>query len=348
MAGIIDIDPPAWSIAIPSYKRHEKLCRETLQLLMKHKIQKCKIFIFVSNEDELLEYMRSLSNIHPDWEIAQEFCRGNRDKSKIVVGKPGICAQRRFINSFFPLNHHIVSMDDDVSDVQVMCSNGEIANAKQRMCSLAAGELQQVIEDAGVRMLQSGSYIWSVSLSQIPFHLQISGISTVFGVLVGYFFGCINRKLDCLETQFGACGDDVERSLRYIDHDGIVLRYKMLCCVTKFREGVGGINSEIEDRKQKELYAVNEMSIAWPEMIQVDKTVRYKAGLPMKILKSKFRRNQPLQTSSRVPGIRWIPPAQRKKENLPTEYFEIISNFPPNLSRRQSNFATIDEAVKLA
>ena len=350
MAGMINLDPPEWSIAIPSYKRHEKLCCETMRLLIKHNIQKCKIFVFVADESESLEYLRSLSNLYPDWEIANQFSRlGNRDgyKSKIVVGKPGISAQRRFINSFFPLNHHIVSMDDDMSDIKVMCSNGAVATAKQRVCSLAAGELQQIIEDAGVRMLQSGSYIWSVSLSQIPFHLQICGISTAFGVCVGYFFGCINRKLEFLETQFGACGDDVERSLRYINYDKLVLRYKMLCCATKFREGQGGINSEIQDRKQKEIDAVSEMSRAWPEMIQVDKTVRFKAGIPMKILRSNFPKNKPLQTSSHVPGIRWVPPAQRTTENLPQEYLEIISKYKPILSRRQSQFAPIDEAVKL-
>lgn len=345
MTGIKKIDTPDWSIAIPSYKRNDKLCSETMALLTKQNIPKRKIFVFVSDASESSEYLKSLNFLYTEWEIVTNFEDSDNDKSKIVIGKNGISTQRKFINSFFPLRHHIVSVDDDVRDISVLCSSGSVKTAKERVCSLAAGELQQIIEDAGVRMLQSGAFIWSVSLSQLPFHLQHQGISTSFGVCVGYFFGVLNRKLDVLETEFGACGDDVERSLRYVNYDGLVLRYRMLYCDTKFRAGEGGINSETQNRKQREIDAVIQMSVAWPHMIQLDKTVKFKAGLPMRILRSNFPRNRPLQTSAHVPGIIWVPPAQRTGD-LPKEYLDIITKHTPTISFRQSQMAEIDDKVK--
>lgn len=318
-----------------------------MHLLIKQQIPKNKIFIFVSDEDECAEYLINLTKLYPEWDTVSQYSKNDDDKSKIVVGKPGICNQRKFINSFFPLHHHVVSMDDDVSDVKVLCSSGHIKSAKDRVCSLAVNELHQIIEDAGVRMLQSGAHIWSVSLSQLAFHLQHQGISTNFGVCVGYFFGVINRKIDFLDCKFGACGDDVERSLRYAKMDGLVLRYRMLYCDTKFREGQGGINAEIKNRRQKEIEAVAEMTRAWPDMIKLDENVKFKSGLPMKILRNNFPRNQTLQTSINVPGIIWVPPAQRQTEHLPKEYLDILLIHRPTLSFRQSHFAKIDEAVRL-
>ena len=67
----------------------------------------------------------------------------------------------------------------------------------------------QVIRDAGVRMRQSGAFIWSVSLSQIPHHLQCEGISTRWNPCVGFCFGVLNRpSLTELNTRYGAVGED--------------------------------------------------------------------------------------------------------------------------------------------
>ena len=186
-------------------------------------------------------------------------------------------------------------------------------------------------------MLQSGAFIWSVSLSQIPFHLCHAGISTSFGVCVGYCFGIINRKLENLETKFGSCGDDVERSLRYMESDGLTLRYRMLYCETKFRAGQGGINSEIQNRQEQEIEAVMCMSQKWPKLITLDKSVKFKNGLPLKILRCNLPRNIPLQTSIKVPGILWVPPSQRPFDELPVEYKNIRERFKPSFTKKAIN-----------
>ena len=54
------------------------------------------------------------------------------------------------------------------------------------------------------------------------------GIGTRFGPCVGYCFGVLNRpSLTNLNTRYGAVGDDVERSMRFVLHDGVVLQSKV-------------------------------------------------------------------------------------------------------------------------
>merc|ERR1719335_792814 len=127
-----------------------------------------------------------------------------------------------------------------------MCSNGDQSTGEERLVPLVPGEWEKVIQDAGVRMLQTGAYIWSVNCSQVPLHVRHEGISTRWNTCVGYCYGVRNRPaMTHLNTRYGACGDDVVRSIRFMFQDGIVLHYRTLRGDTHFREGSGGINAEV-------------------------------------------------------------------------------------------------------
>ena len=345
--GIIEVQTPEWSIAIPSYKRHDTLCEKTMSFLLKQLIPMHRVFVFVADENESRIYadcLESATNLK--WVVAPSFTQElhSEPHPKIVIGEVGISQQRRHISSYFPYGHHIIQMDDDVEGINILCSTGSISNASQRICKLWQGEWVDIIEDAGVRMLQTGANIWSISLSHVPWHLRAVGISTCFGICVGHCFGVINRKRDDLETEFGSCGDDVERSIRYMLEDHIILRYGMLHAITKFRSGPGGINSEVMNRRKAEEETVRKMALKWPSIVSLDTTVRFDKGLPMK-LNNIFTKNQPLQTRSGTPGMRWCPPCQRKS-NIPLDYQVIIDKFPPTPPRRQSDGAEVESSVK--
>ena len=76
--------------------------------------------------------------------------------------------------------------------------------------------------------------------------MRCEGVSTQWNVCVGFCYGVINRpKLEAVNTRFGAVGDDVERSIRYMVQDGIVLHYRTLTADTRYREGEGGLLGRI-------------------------------------------------------------------------------------------------------
>lgn len=322
-----------WSIAIPSYKRSEKLKNETLSFLHRQKINPEKIYVFVANHEELETYEADLREI-----FKTHVCRKHQDIKRgfcnMVVGVKGICEQRNFIFSFFPVGHHVISIDDDVKDLLVLCSNnaggGSTWLNKNQVASLEPGELQDLFEEAYNKMVESRAFMWSPNLSQMPLHMKVSGISTNFGICPGYFFGVINRRSENLRTRFGPCSDDVERSIRYYIEDGIILHFRCLAAVTKFRQGAGGINSEVSNRKKNELIAVRKMQKAWPWLIAIDENVKYENGIPMKILRQNLPPRiftPPMSTDPHTNSkIRWTPPAQRKRP--PPTYRKIIEYFP--------------------
>ena len=73
-------------VAIPSYKRPETLRDRSLKILKHHKIDKKKIFIFVSDTEQKKIYEDVL-----------------KDKyyNKIIVGVPGIKNIRNFMPKYF-------------------------------------------------------------------------------------------------------------------------------------------------------------------------------------------------------------------------------------------------------
>lgn len=339
--GIVNVKPPDWSIAIPSYDRTTFLKERTLAFLGRQQVPAERIFLFVANEEEAAIYEKALkgNKKYPSWKRVTKFgAKRTSGTCNLVIGIKGIGPQRAFITDWFPEGHHVVSMDDDVKDMFVLCSSSPsfaLNTGKERMTSLVAGEFEKVILDAGVRMLQTGAYIWSVSRSQIVHHLQCEGISTKFNVCVGYCFGVINRPaLKGLNTIYGATGDDVERSMRFMKHDGLTLHYRMLAADTKYREGEGGINSEVTDRPKKELDACIALSKEWPLHFKVNKECSLASGLPMDIQHENFPNPLSLQTAPGVPGIQWVPPAQRPVSTLPAAYKSIVKKFPPYLSAR--------------
>ena len=68
----------------------------------------------------------------------------------------------------------------------------------------------------------------------------------------------------------------------------------MLVADTKYREGEGGINSEITtNRRQREIDAVQAMVKEWPSCFKLNKDLPLASGLPMEVgtrLNNSFQR----------------------------------------------------------
>ena len=90
-------------VAIPSYKRAEAISEKTLKTLKEGGVPKSRIYIFVANKAEAAMYEEAV-----DPQLYNE----------IIVGKLGLINQRKFINKWFKEGQYIISLDDDVEEIE--------------------------------------------------------------------------------------------------------------------------------------------------------------------------------------------------------------------------------------
>lgn len=89
-------------VAVPSYRRKDKLQKQTLAFLEQQKVPKDRITIFLANQEEYDEYKSAL----PD------YC--------LVVGKQSLSDQRLFISHYYPIGTKVVSLDDDIKKIKFL------------------------------------------------------------------------------------------------------------------------------------------------------------------------------------------------------------------------------------
>jgi len=189
-------------------------------------IESSRVHVFVT-EDDLKEYT---STLNPDW------------YGKLVVGIKGIVPQREFIREYYPVDTHIISLDDDVESVDLSLSEFVTLD------SLFRGAFQRCIEER--------SYIWSVyPVFNSFFREKAKTVTTGLAFLVGAFYGFINRPGDSsLTTTICRNKEDVERSILYYLKDGKLLRFNKVGFKTKYYGtdggGLGPFKSRIEIMKQ--------------------------------------------------------------------------------------------------
>ena len=95
----------SYEVAIPSYNRADSIADKTLSYLLKGGVSPSKISIFVANKSQEKMYKSAIPETM---------------YSVIVVGKLGIANQRKFISHYYPVDTYIVSMDDDVEELQML------------------------------------------------------------------------------------------------------------------------------------------------------------------------------------------------------------------------------------
>jgi hypothetical protein len=213
-------------ICIPSYKRAQVCKERTLNTLRVHKIDPQRIYVYVANKEDYDLYLATL------------------DKStynKLIIGKKGLVQQRQFISNQWATNKQIVFFDDDVEKIDLSLS----AQFKNH-------NLDYFLKYAFSECLKYKSYIWGVYAVFNPFFRKArKEMSTDLNYIVGAFYGIINRpKVKSIQltiTKDNGQKEDVERTLKYFLHDGIVLRFNKIGFLTKYYGKEGGLG-RFEDR----------------------------------------------------------------------------------------------------
>ena len=213
-------------ICIPSYKRAQVCNERTLKTLHEHKIDSKKIYVYVANKEDYKLYEETLDK---------------KFYNKLVIGKKGLVPQRKFIMNQWPTNKHIVFFDDDIEKIDLSLSP-----------LFKKHNLDYFIKYAFAECVKQKSYIWGVYAVFNPFFRKTKQeLKTELNYIVGAFYGIINRpKLKAIQltiTKENGQKEDVERTLKYFIHDGIVLRFNKIGFMTKYYGKEGGLG-RFEDR----------------------------------------------------------------------------------------------------
>lgn len=213
-------------ICIPSYKRASICNEKTLTTLRENKIDPEKIYVYVANKEDHSIYLETLNP---------------QSYNKLIIGKKGLVPQRQFIMNQWPDGKRIVFLDDDLQKIDLTLSK-----------QFKSHSLDYFIKFAFSECVKHKSYIWGVYAVYNPFFRNTKhDMTTCLNYIVGAFYGIINRpKLDAIRltiTKENGQKEDVERTLKYFLHDGIVLRFNKVGFVTKYYGKEGGLG-RFEDR----------------------------------------------------------------------------------------------------
>lgn len=230
-------------VCIPSYKRSQICNEKTLKTLKKMNIPSSKIYVYLANKEEEVDYEKILDK---------------KLYNKLVVGIKGLVPQRQFIIEQWPEGKHIVFFDDDVASIDLSMS--KIFKGKT---------LDFFFKYAFKECKKMKSFIWGVYPVFNPFfRKQRDEMSTCLNYIVGAFYGIINRpnlkSIQLTLTKENGQKEDVERTIKYFIEDGIVLRFNKIGFETKYYGKSGGLGT-FEDRLKPMLEASKLLKKTYPE-----------------------------------------------------------------------------------
>lgn len=238
-----------YKVAIPSYNRVKEIVNKSLPTLQKGKVDAKKIYIFVANKEQEKIYKEG---------VPKHFY------NQIIVGKKGIANQRKFIAAYFPEGQEVVSMDDDVEELQRMVNPEKLVKISN---------LDTFFKDAFKKLYKENLYIWGVYPVQNPFFMK-KGTSTGLKFIIGVLYDYRTRHNKKLQPSILAeTKEDYEQSILYYKMDGGVLRFNDVVPKTKFN-APGGLGT---DRYSRNKSAAEYLKRTYPDIITI---FHRKSGMP--------------------------------------------------------------------
>ncbi len=204
-------------IAIPTFNRFNTIGSKTLSFLnTMDGVTLNNITIFVADETEYMKY----THRYPDYHI--------------VIGCPGITAQRNFIMKYYDYNEYVVSIDDDV-DSLVSLDDKDYSN----LFLLGKRELDKC-----------GLTLWGVNaVSNTYFMGNQKEISTNLKFCIGTLFGFINKRFHL--NQECKVKQDYLFTIQNYENYGGVVRFNHVSPKTRMftKGGIGDKKSRYEDNE---------------------------------------------------------------------------------------------------
>ena len=226
-----------YRVVIPSYNRSDTITENTLRTLHSGQVPKASIYIFVANKQEKRLY---------EERVPKELY------NKIVVGKLGICKQRRFIMDYFNENKKLVFIDDDITGVYQATDEKNMSRVEN---------LHTLINQAFEKL--DKSKMWGVYPVANPFFMRPKEVlendswyslkenrTTDLRFCAGCFYGIINHhNMDYYPDVEEK--EDYELCIKFFKRDGCVTRYNNICVKQKKWSNGGCGNGETRKKINK-------------------------------------------------------------------------------------------------
>jgi len=206
-------------VCIPSYNRPDVLKRKTLAFLQKSGYPSQLIFVFVVS-DEFEKYSQTIPGYN------------------LVVGLPGLKAQRKYISNWLSEDEIYIGLDDDVDGIKTLGKS-----------------FLDIVRDACER-LETRNYGLFGILPNSDARRFKDSTTTHLSFILGAFFVCRNHHSIHLR---GSClTDDYERSILYFIKYGAICRYRGAGVQTKYAGTSGGGNRKdfIERKTQSVIHLI--------------------------------------------------------------------------------------------
>ena len=222
----------SFAIAIPSYKRPRTLVKKTLAFLAANEIPIEWITIFLASEAEKIEYQKVLA---PGYNL--------------IVGVPGIHAQRNFIENFYPVGQKLLCIDDDLSRLKMICLM-PLKEAVDKMFAICEAEQ---------------CYMWGI----LPYDHTMSLVDEyIVGLryVIGVFHGLIIKE-PRLPPSPSPFYEDFYRTVETFKRDGKVIRFNGFGPTTRYFKEPGGLQEfrtlELQDA------AMTGFKVMYPEFCKL-------------------------------------------------------------------------------
>lgn len=187
-------------IAIPTYNRVKEIIKKTLKTLEEGRIDKNNIYLFVSDKSQYDLYEQNVpKNLYKE----------------IVIGKKGITNQRIFISQYFNEGQYVISMDDDIEQLEIL--------KEEKLIKLT--DLNEFFLNSYKIMKNENLFIWGIYPVRNPFFMY-NKITTDLRFIIGVTFGYIVRHNKKLKMSIKSeTKEDYEQSILYYLMDGGVIRF---------------------------------------------------------------------------------------------------------------------------
>jgi len=212
-------------IAIPTYNRVQEVTNKTLATLKEGGVSKNNIYLFVANKQQYDLYEKNVpKNLY----------------NNIIIGKKGITNQRIFISQYFKEGQYVISMDDDVEELEFL--KGE------KLVRLK--DINNFFINAYKLMKKEQLFIWGIYPVRNPFFMY-NEMTFDLRFIIGVTFGFIVRHDKKLKMSTNAeTKEDYEQTILYYKMDGGVIRFNNITAKTKFNSP-GGLGTDRFERNNK-------------------------------------------------------------------------------------------------
>ena len=294
------------NIAIPSYRREQELCNQTLTLLRRYGWNLGRVHIFVDpitrREDGTCEYDNYYQYLRTHGFGAVQ----------VHPGGVGLTAQYNRIFEFFASEDKILCMSDTVPRLQWR------RKKSLDLDDLPTGDLLPLVSLAFDLCEEVKVRAWSLAPCKSPRNMLPGRISQKNGLLDGNCFGVCLKREPRIELTGSGYTTDIEFTLKAWNADGGAIRFLGITAAHEYRFEGGHASDGPEGRhkrKTETAHSIQRFAKEYPKLIKVVRQKTLECAMPYASLPKglpplmlfgshTMRGRSPIQRRSRSPQQR--------------------------------------------